>query len=139
MLDIVVINPSPESAAETVAKKRAAARAAAKEYHQVKVEALHEMGRVLSITGDCYTARQLADVSGLTSGEIAAQLSGDGGCKAATEAGLYRHVHADVRRLTRRFIEIDENGNPIDNRIHEQHRMTIVYGASGVDGIICDR
>lgn len=50
-MNIVVVN-STESTADIVANKRAAARAAANEYHQVKVQTLHEMGRVLSATGD---------------------------------------------------------------------------------------
>lgn len=137
-MNIIVVNPA-ESPADIVANKRAAARAAANEYHQVKVQTLHEMGKVLSATGDWYTAKQLAEVSGLTSGEIAAQFGWGGNCKAATEAGLHNHVHTDVRRITRRFVEVDETGNLIDGRIYEQHRNVIVYGAEGVDGIICSR
>lgn len=137
-MSIIVVNPS-ESPANVVANKRAEARAAAKEYHQVKVQTLHEMGRVLSATGDCYTAKQLAEVSGLTSGEIAAQLGRNYHCKAAIEAGLQHHVHADVRCITRRFVEVDEAGNLVDGRVYEQHRRVIVYGAEGVDGIVCCR
>lgn len=136
-MNTIVVNPA-ESLADIVANKRAA-RAAANEYHRVKVQTLHEMGKVLSATGDWYTAKQLAEVSGLTSGEIAAQFGWDGDCKAATEAGLHNHVHTDVRRITRRFVEVDEAGNLIDGRIYEQHRNVIVYGAEGVDGIICSR
>lgn len=139
MLNIVVVDPSPESVAENVAKKRAAARAAAQEYHQVKVQTLHEVGKVLSATGEWCTARQIAEVSGLTSGEVAAQFGWGGNCKAATEAGLYNRVHTDTRRITRRFIEVGVDGTPIDNRIHERHETIIVYGASGVDGIVCSR
>lgn len=139
MPNIVVIDPSPESAAETLANKRAAARAAAQEYHQLKVEALHQVGRVMSATGGWYTAKQIADATGLTSGEAAAQFGWGGNCKAATEAGLHNHVHTDVRRITRRFVEVDETGNLIDGRVYEQHRSVIVYGAEGVDGIICSR
>lgn len=137
-MSIIVVNPT-ESTADLVANKRAAARAAANEYHQVKVQTLHEMGKVLSATGDCYTAKQLAEVSGLTSGEIAAQLGRNFHCKAAIEAGLQHHVHADVRRITRRFVEVDATGNLIDGRIYEQHQNIIVYGAEGVDGIVCCR
>lgn len=137
MLNIVVVDPSTESAAENVAKKRAAARAAAQEYHQVKVQTLYELGKVLSATGGLHTARQLADVSGLSSGEIAAQFCGDGRCQAATEAGLRGHVRAEGRRIIRRFIEVDADGNPIDSRIIERKQNIIVYGARGVDGITC--
>lgn len=137
MLDIVVVN-STESVADTVAKKRAA-RAAANEYHQVKVQTLHELGKVMSATGDWYTAKQLAEVSGLTSGEVAAQFGWGGNCKAATEAGLHDHVYTGVRRITRRFVEVDASGNLISNRIYEQHQSVIIYGASGVDGIVSNR
>jgi hypothetical protein len=137
-MNIIIVDPT-ETAPENVAKKRAAARAAAQEYHQLKVKTLHEMGRVMSATGDWYTAGQLAKVSGLTSGEVAAQFGYDGRFKAAVEAGLCGRVHTDVRRLTRRFVEVDEGGNPIDDRIYEQHRKVIVYGASEVDGITCNR
>lgn len=137
-MNIIIVDPT-ETTPENVAKKRAAARAAAQEYHQLKVKTLHEAGRVMSATGDWYTAQELSAVTGLTSGEVAAQFGWGGNCKAATEAGLYDRVHTDVRRLTRRFVEVDESGNPINDRIYEQHRRVIVYGASGVDGIVCSR
>lgn len=137
-MNIIVVNPT-ESTADIVANKRAAARAAANEYHQVKVQTLHEMGRVLSATGDQYTAKQLAEASGLTPGEIAAQFGRHYYCNAAIEAGLQHHAYTDVRRITRRFVEVDAAGNLIDGRIYEQHQNVIVYGAEGVDGIVCDR
>lgn len=137
MLNIVVVDPT-EIAAENVAKKRAAAREAAKEYHQLKVQTLREMGRVMSATGDRYTARQLSEVSGLTSGEVAAQFGWGGNCKAATEAGLYNRVHTEARTITRRFVEVGVDGIPINDRIYERHEHIIVYGADGVDGITCN-
>lgn len=138
MLNVIVVDPN-ESTAENVAKKRAAARAAAQEYHQVKVKTLHEAGKTMSATGDWYTAKEIADVTGLTSGEVAAQFGWGGNCKAATEAGLYNKVHTAVRTVTRRFVEVDVCGNIIDDRIHERHQTIVVYGASGVDGITCNR
>lgn len=138
MLNIAVVDPSPESAAETLANKRAAARAAAQEYHQLKVEALHQVGRVMSANGGWYTAKQIADATGLTSGEAAAQFGWGGNCKAATEAGLYNRVHTEARTITRRFVEVGVDGIPINDRIYERHEHIIVYGADGVDGITCN-
>lgn len=93
----------------------------------------------MSANGGWYTAKQIADATGLTSGEAAAQFGWGGNCKAATEAGLYNKVHTDARTVTRRFVEVGVDGIPINDRIYERHEHIIVYGASGVDGITCDR
>lgn len=137
-MSIIVVDPN-ESTAENVARMRATAKAAARNYHQVKVQALNGVGRALSADGGWHTARQIADVTGLTSGEVAAQFGLGGRCKAATEAGLRNKVYTDARRITRRFVEVDVCGNIIDDRIHERHQTIVVYSASGVDGITCDR
>lgn len=138
MLNVIVVDPN-ESTAENVARMRATAKAAAKNYHQAKVQALNGVGRALSADGGWHTARQIADVTGLTSGEVAAQFGLGGRCKAATEAGLYDKVHTDARRITRRFVEVDVCGNIIGDHIIERHENVIVYSASGVDGITCNR
>lgn len=138
MLNVIVVDPN-ESTAENVARMRATAKAAAENYHQVKVQALNGVGRALSANGGLFTARQIAEATGLTSGEVAAQFGYNGRFKAATDAGLCGHVHSEAHRITRRFVEVDVCGNIIDDRIHERHQTIVVYGASGVDGITCNR
>jgi hypothetical protein len=111
--------------ANDVAAMRKAHKEAEAAYYQAKVGALEFVAQEMRRTGDEYTAAELAHMTGLSSGEIAAQL----GCvytKASDEAGI-RNVRTSVRHLENRYVRILPNGDIDPNSILTVVRRQTVY------------
>jgi hypothetical protein len=113
--------------ANDVAAMRKAHKEAEKAYFEAKVGALEFVAQEMRRTGEEYTAAELAHMSGLTSGEIAAQL----GCfytHASQKAGIGTHdVRTDVRHLENRYVRILPNGEIDPNNILTVVRKQVVY------------
>lgn len=113
--------------ANDVAAMRNAHKEAEAAYYQAKVGALEFVAEEMRRTGEEYTAAELSHMSGLTSGEIAAQL----GCfytRASQEAGIGIHdVRTGVRRLENRYVRILPNGEIDPNSILTVVRKQVVY------------
>lgn len=113
--------------ANDVAAMRKAHKEAEAAYYQAKVGALEFVVQEMRRTGDEYTAAELAHMTGLSAGEIAAQL----GCmytRASQEAGIgTREVHTGVRHLENRYVRILPNGDIDPNSILTVVRKQVVY------------
>ena len=83
--------------ANDVAAMRKAHKEAEAAYYQAKVGALEFVAQEMRRTGEEYTAAELAHMTGLSSNEIARQLSGVY-ARASSEAGI-GHVNTGIRRL----------------------------------------
>ena len=118
---VVVMGPAD------VAAMRKAHKDAEAAYYQAKVCALEFVAQEMRRTGEEYTAAELAHMTGLSSGEIAAQL----GCmytRASQEAGIGTHdVCTGVRRLGNRYARILPNGDIDPNSILTVIRKQVVY------------
>lgn len=111
--------------ANDVAAMRKAHKEAETAYYQAKVGALEFMAQEMRKTGGEYTAAELAHMTGLTSGEIAAQL----GCmytRASQEAGIGR-VNTSIRHLENRYVRVLPSGDIDPNSILTVVRKQVVY------------
>ena len=110
--------------AQDVAAMRNAHREAEAAYFEAKVGALKFVAEEMSTTGLEYTAAELSHMCGLTSNEIAAQISG--WCRAGKQAGIDRnHVKMQTRFNKLRYIRVMPDGsiNP-DQCINVVRRQT---------------
>ena len=118
---VVVMGPAD------VAAMRKAHKEAEKAYFNAKVGALEFAAQEMRRTGDEYTAAELSHMTGLTSGEIAAQL-GHFYTRASQEAGIGTHdVRTGVRHLENRYVRILPNGDIDPNSILTVVRKQVVY------------
>lgn len=111
--------------AQDVAAMRNAHKDAERAYFEAKVGALEFVAEEMRSTGAEYTASDLAMMSGLTPGEVAAQL-GYYGCRASRQAGIDpRKVERRDRYQELQFVRVMPNGqvNP-DQCITIRRRQT---------------
>lgn len=115
--------------AQDVTAMRKAHKEAEAAYFQAKVGALESSIEEMKATGKEYSLNEIADMTGLTHGEVAAQFGLTGiHCHAAAKAGFYRYDISHYTRCTeRQFVEILPNGeiNP-SNIINLTQRETII-------------
>lgn len=113
--------------ADDVAAMRRAHKEAEAAYYQAKVGALEFVAQEMRRTGEEYTAAELSHMTGLSSGEIAAQL----GCmytRASQEAGIRSgEVRTGVRHLENRYVRILPSGEIDPNSILTVVRKQVVY------------
>lgn len=119
--------------AQDVAAMRKAHKEAESAYFQAKVGALESSIEEMKATGKEYSLNEIADMTGLTHGEVAAQFGLTGiHCHAAAKAGFYRYyINHYTRRTERQFVEILPNGeiNP-NNIINLTQRETVIRVSS---------
>lgn len=102
-----------------VAAMRNAHKEAQAAYYQAKVGALQFAVNEMESTHHEYTLHELSALTGLTPMEIVVQMNG--GCKAATDAGVYhKPVRQSSRMTERRFVEVMPSGE-----LNPQSVMTI--------------
>lgn len=107
--------------AEDVAAMRKAHKDAEAAYFDAKVAALEFAAKEMKETGKFYTVQQVAQMTGLTPGEIAAQFSNNYGCKAAYVSGLLRNrIVNDWCRTVHRYAEVLPTGE-----INPEHTISI--------------
>lgn len=94
--------------ANDVAAMRKAHKEAEAAYFEAKVGALEFVAQEMTRTGEEYTATELAHMSGLSSNEIARQLSGVY-ARASSEAGIGR-VNTGIRHTENRYVRVLPNG-----------------------------
>ena len=113
--------------AEDVTAMRKAHQEAEAAYYQAKVGALEFAADEMKTSGEWYSAAELASMTGLTSGEIAAQL-GTNFCRARQEAGIQ---HGQVQTTTRhnqlKFVRVMQDGSIDPNQIITVVRKQTVY------------
>ena len=113
--------------AEDVAAMRKAQKEAEKAYHRAKVGALGFAANEMKASGEWYSAAELASMTGLTSGEIAAQL-GTNFCRARQEAGIqYGQVQTSVRHNELKFVRVMQDGSIDPNQVITVVRKQLVY------------
>lgn len=118
---VVVMGPADVAAMRRAHKEAEAA------YFEAKVGALEFAAQEMRRTGEEYTAAELAHMTGLSSGEIAAQF-GDFYTRASHEAGINPHeVHTGVRHLENRYVRILPNGDIDTNSVLTVVRKQVVY------------
>ena len=108
-----------------VAAMRKAHKEAEAAYFQAKVGALRFAVDEMENTQEEYTLHQLCALTGLTPMEIVVQMNG--GCKAASEAGVYQKRIRQGRRVTeRKFVEVMPSGelNPQSVRTVQKWEST---------------
>lgn len=115
--------------AQDVAAMRRAHKEAEAAYFQAKVGALEFIVEEMTQTGREYTAAELSAMSGLSSGEIAVQLSNYCPCRAAWEAGVWGKVERGKRVLDTQFVRILPNGEIDPNQVMTIRRLQTVYVA----------
>lgn len=109
-----------------VAAMRKAHREAENAYFQAKVGALEFVVDEMKSTGKEYTLHELTAMSGLTSMEVVAQMNG--GCRAASEAGVYReNIRQGRRRTERKFVEVMPSGEINPNSVRIVTQVETVY------------
>ena len=102
-----------------VAAMRNAHKEAEAAYFQAKVGALRFAVDEMENTREEYTLHQLCALTGLTPMEVAVQMHG--GCRAASEAGVYCKPIRRGRRMTeRKFVEVMPSGE-----LNPQSIMTV--------------
>lgn len=109
--------------AEDVAQMRKAHKEAEKAYFQAKVGALEfAVAEMSANAGKEYTLRDLRAMSGLSSGELMAQLDPHRYCKASQEAGIHcKRIRRGYRETTHNFVEVLADGS-----INPNSTLTIV-------------
>lgn len=118
---VVVMGPAD------VATMRKACKEAEAAYYQAKVGALEFVADEMKTSGEWYSAADLASMSGLTSGEIAAQL-GPNFCRASQEAGIqYGEVQTSVRHNELKFVRMMQDGSIDPNQTMTVIRKQVVY------------
>ena len=117
---VVVMGPADVAAMRRAHKEAEAA------YYQAKVGALEFAADEMKTSGQWYSAAELASMTGLTSGEIAAQLTHY--CNAAQEAGISNHdVQISVRHNELKFVRVMQDGSIDPNQIMTVLRKQNVY------------
>lgn len=102
-----------------VAAMRNAHKEAQTAYYQAKVGALQFAVNEMESTHEEYTLHELCALTGLTPMEITVQMNG--GCRAASEAGVYQKRIRQGRRVTeRKFVEVMPSGE-----LNPQSVMTV--------------
>lgn len=102
-----------------VAAMRNAHKEAEAAYFQAKVGALRFAVDEMENTQEEYTLHQLCALTGLTPMEVTVQMNG--GCRAASEAGVYCKPVRRGRRMTeRKFVEVMPSGE-----LNPQSIMTV--------------
>ena len=118
---VVVMGPAD------VAAMRKAHKEAETAYYQAKVGALEFVAQEMKTTGEWYSAAELASMTGLTSGEIAAQL-GANFCRARQEAGIqYGEVQTSERHNALKFVRVMQDGSIDPNQTMTVLRKQVVY------------
>ena len=113
--------------ADDVAAMRKAHKEAEIAYHQAKVGALGFAADEMKASGEWYSAAELASMTGLTSGEIAAQL-GSSDCRARQEAGIqYDQIQTSIRHNELKFVRLMQDGSIDPNQIITVVRKQAVY------------
>ena len=109
-----------------VAAMRNAHKEAEAAYFQAKVGALRFAVDEMENTHEEYTLSQLCALTGLTPMEVTAQMNG--GCRAASEAGVYcKPVRRGEKLTERRFVEVMSNGEINPNSIKTFVRCETTY------------
>ena len=111
--------------ANDVAAMRKAHKEAEAAYFEAKVGALEFVAQEMTRTGGEYTATELAHMSGLSSNEIARQLSGVY-AKASDKAGI-RNVRTDVRHTENKYVRILPSGEIDPSSVITVVRRQTVY------------
>ena len=110
-----------------VAAMRKAHKEAEAAYYQAKVGALEFVAQEMKTSGEWYSAAELASMTGLTSGEIAAQL-GASFCRARQEAGIqYGEVQTSERHNKLKFVRVMQDGSIDPNQTMTVIRKQVVY------------
>lgn len=110
-----------------VAAMRKAHKEAEAAYYQAKVGALEFVADEMKASDEWYTAAELASMTGLTSGEIAAQL-GSNFCRARRDAGIqYGQVQTAIRRNGLKFVRVMEDGSIDPNQVITVMRKHTFY------------
>lgn len=113
-----------------VAAMRNAHKEAEAAYFQAKVGALRFAVDEMEATHHEYTLHELSALTGLTPMEIVIQMNG--GCKAATDAGVYhKHVRQSSRMTERKFVEILPSGELNPQSIMTVERWETTYRIPG--------
>lgn len=113
-----------------VAAMRNAHKEAEAAYFQAKVGALRFAVDEMENTHEEYTLHQLCALTGLTPMEVTVQMNG--GCRAASEAGVYRKpVHQGRRMTERKFVEILPSGELNPQSIMTVERWETTYRIPG--------
>lgn len=113
--------------ADDVAAMRKAHKEAEAAYFKAKVGALGFAADEMKASGEWYSAAELASMTGLTSGEIAAQLGYDS-CRARQEAGIqYDQVQTATRHNELKFVRVMQDGSIDPNQIITVVRKQLVY------------
>ena len=117
---VVVMGPADVAAMRKAHKEAEAA------YYQAKVGALEFVAGEMKTSGEWYSAADLASMTGLTSGEIAAQLNHY--CYAANQAGISTHdVQTSVRHNELKFVRVMQDGSIDPNQTMTVMRKQVVY------------
>ena len=111
--------------ADDVAAMRKAHKEAEAAYFEAKVGALEFVAQEMTRTGGEYTATELAHMSGLSSNEIARQLSSVY-AKASDKAGI-RNVRTDVRHTENKYVRILPSGEIDPSSVITVVRRQTVY------------
>ena len=118
---VVVMSPADVAAMRRAHKEAEAA------YFEAKVGALEFVAQEMRRTGEEYTAAELAYMTGLSSGEIAAQF-GHMYTRASQEAGIRSgEIRTGVRHLENRYVRILPNGDIDTNSVLTVVRKQVVY------------
>lgn len=118
---VVVMGPAD------VAAMRKASKEAEVAYYNAKVGALEFAAVEMKTSGQWYSASELASMTGLTSGEIAAQL-GHNFCRARQEAGIqYGEVQTSERHNELKFVRVMQDGSIDPNQTLTVIRKQTVY------------
>lgn len=111
--------------ADDVAAMRKAHKEAEAAYFEAKVGALEFVAQEMTRTGGEYTATELAHMSGLSSNEIARQLSGVY-ARASSKAGI-TNVRTDVRHTENKYVRILPSGEIDPSSVITVVRRQTVY------------
>lgn len=111
--------------ADDVAAMRKAHKEAEAAYFEAKVGALEFVAQEMTRTGGEYTATELAHMSGLSSNEIARQLSGVY-ARASDKAGI-KNVRTDVRHTENKYVRILPSGEIDPSSVITVVRKQTVY------------
>ena len=111
--------------ADDVAAMRKAHKEAEAAYFEAKVGALEFVAQEMTRTGGEYTATELAHMSGLSSNEIARQLSGVY-ARASDKAGI-GNVRTGVRHTENKYVRILPSGEIDPSSVITVVRRQTVY------------
>ena len=113
-----------------VAAMRNAHKEAEAAYFQAKVGALQFAVSEMESTNKEYTLHELCALTGLTPMEVTVQMNG--GCRAASEAGVYcKPVYSGRRMTERKFVEVMPNGEINPNSVKTFIRCETTYRIPG--------